>query len=784
MPVKRLLLALLLSGIVSTVRAQGTFTAASCSYANVNAIINGPTHTAINGDTIVIPLCPGGVTWVSNLAIPATITLIGQGAGNTVIIDGTSKGDSNCQGVTSLMTATVSVRISSMTITGSGPPAFNCGESANHISLGGSSHQVRVDHITFNPFVTAIAFFSDVWGVVDHNTFNTPVTGNPPFTTMVHHESWLGVGSYGDNSWAQADTFGQAGAIYIENNSYNYQSNAFPTGCFDEEAGGRVVFRFNTGCPFVGMHGLESSARLRSGRAYEVYNNTFTAVVNTLGNMYTGVFLRGGTGFIFNNGFNDFSGSNYITLMQANNYRDTGGYNPWGPTPTDPQGCTGVSPFDTNAGTVYASFTAATSSTDNTVASGTPWTTNQWQTSLVGTGVTYSLVDTTAGWGSTIVSNTTNTIVTSAIQQAGNGPAHLATAGDAMQILSAYPCADQIGRGAGVYLSGSNPTPSAAVNQASDPLYEWLNAHNSVNQTGIISTNNYHLHQERDYYDYQTAGCSGTQSNGVCSGTLAARAANCTTGVGYWATDQGNWNQSGAGGQGQFYKCTSTNTWTLSYIPYNYPHPLITGGGSGQVATPTFNPVAGVYSSTQNITISTNTGGATLCYTTDGTTPTADGAGTCTHGTIYSTPVVVASSLTIKAIGSLSGQTDSAVGSATYTIGALPPVPAPATVVFPKLNMGNHDKLLPSGFWKGFYDGEKNNHHLFRHRDRVFFHSYAEKFLLFVSGRITTSRQNHRRSSGQYRANTGFPERLSRVSSSAERAQCALRREGHQAEAR
>src|SRR6266550_5280921 len=565
MPVKRLLLALLLSGIVSTVRAQGTFTAASCSYANVNAIINGPTHTAINGDTIVIPLCPGGVTWVSNLAIPATITLIGQGAGNTVIIDGTSKGDSNCQGVTSLMTATVSVRISSMTITGSGPPAFNCGESANHISLGGSSHQVRVDHITFNPFVTAIAFFSDVWGVVDHNTFNTPVTGNPPFTTMVHHESWLGVGSYGDNSWAQADTFGQAGAIYIENNSYNYQSNAFPTGCFDEEAGGRVVFRFNTGCPFVGMHGLDSSGRLRSGRSWEIYNNTFTAKVNSLANMYTGVFLRGGTGFIFNNAFNDVLGSPYLTLVQLNSYRDTSGYAPWGLS-YSPEECDGRGPFDTNTGTVYASGTASAISTlDSMVANGSPgWSTNQW----AGSG--YSLVDTTTGWGSTIVSNTGNTIVTSTAVQSGNGAAHNWNSGDSFQILKATACMDQIGRCAGTYISGSNPTPVAPYNQASDPQYGWLNAHNGTN-TPAITFSQLHIQPDRDYYDWTA---SFTGASGVGTGTLAARQVSCTTGVGYWATDQGNWNQSGSGGQGELFVCTATNTWTPHYMPYTYPHPL------------------------------------------------------------------------------------------------------------------------------------------------------------------------------------------------------------------
>src|SRR4051812_7606799 len=32
-----------------------TFTAASCNRADVNAVINGPTHTAVNGDVIQIP---------------------------------------------------------------------------------------------------------------------------------------------------------------------------------------------------------------------------------------------------------------------------------------------------------------------------------------------------------------------------------------------------------------------------------------------------------------------------------------------------------------------------------------------------------------------------------------------------------------------------------------------------------------------------------------------------------------------------------------------------------
>lgn len=90
--------------------------------------------------------------------------------------------------------------------------------------------------------------------------------------------------------------------------------------------------------------------------------------------------------------------------------------------------------------------------------------------------------------------------------------------------------------------------------------------------------------------------------------------------------------------------------------------------GPGTVATPTFSPVAGTYTVTQTVTISTATSGATLCYTTDGSTPTANGAGTCTHGTTYSGTISVSTSQTVKAIGSLSGDTDSAVGSAAYVI--------------------------------------------------------------------------------------------------------------------
>ncbi|GEM_PF-2100410 len=79
------------------------------------------------------------------------------------------------------------------------------------------------------------------------------------------------------------------------------------------------------------------------------------------------------------------------------------------------------------------------------------------------------------------------------------------------------------------------------------------------------------------------------------------------------------------------------------------------------VATPTFSPAAGTYSSAQNVAISTSTTGATIRYTLDGTTPTST-------STAYSAPIAVSSSKTIKAKAFKAGMTESAVASATYTI--------------------------------------------------------------------------------------------------------------------
>ncbi|MFJ9781464.1 chitobiase/beta-hexosaminidase C-terminal domain-containing protein [Amycolatopsis sp. NPDC101161] len=105
-------------------------------------------------------------------------------------------------------------------------------------------------------------------------------------------------------------------------------------------------------------------------------------------------------------------------------------------------------------------------------------------------------------------------------------------------------------------------------------------------------------------------------------------------------------------------------TYEKSGPQYDTPHFSYTvgGGGTTTVAAPTFSPPGGTYSSAQTVTISSATSGATIRYTVDGSTPTAS-------STLYSGPISVPNSRTVNAIALKSGSTDSAVSSATYTIG-------------------------------------------------------------------------------------------------------------------
>ena len=85
-------------------------------------------------------------------------------------------------------------------------------------------------------------------------------------------------------------------------------------------------------------------------------------------------------------------------------------------------------------------------------------------------------------------------------------------------------------------------------------------------------------------------------------------------------------------------------------------------------STPVFSVRAGTYTSTQSVTISDSTSGATIYYTTDGSTPSASSL-------IYTGPVSVSSTETLSAAAIATGSSISAIATSKYTI--TPPAAAP-----------------------------------------------------------------------------------------------------------
>jgi hypothetical protein len=427
-----------------------------------------------------------------------------------------------------------------------------------------------------------------MFGLFDHNTING-VQNSYLQLVEFSHASYQGIGQYGDNSWHQPESYGSANFLFIENNKFNSagsSENEGTAGSYPNEGGGRIVVRFNQfnnmdNLNFsMGWHGTESSGRPRSTRAFEYYGNTYTCPSG--GACGDVVASRGGTGLIWGNTVNR-SGACLNNFFSMQTYRAYGNPN-WG-------ACDGSSVYDTNDGVTYFSGTIASVSGRVVTVSGSPgWATNQWSP----TGAPYSMHDVTRSTGGEITANGSNTLT---VNSGFGGPGTWTpSAGDSIQILRATACIDQAGgRGAGILYSGDTASPAASSAEVPSPSYIWSNTING-GAVSYASSSTLRVIRSRDFYvenpnqvaqSSLTAPFDGTNTLGIGHGTLGNRATNCTTGVGYWATDQGSWNQSGSGGQGQLYICTATNTWTLYYTPYTYPHPLIGGNAPGTPNPPT-----------------------------------------------------------------------------------------------------------------------------------------------------------------------------------------------------
>ncbi|MBL7148763.1 MAG: chitobiase/beta-hexosaminidase C-terminal domain-containing protein, partial [Candidatus Cloacimonetes bacterium] len=112
----------------------------------------------------------------------------------------------------------------------------------------------------------------------------------------------------------------------------------------------------------------------------------------------------------------------------------------------------------------------------------------------------------------------------------------------------------------------------------------------------------------------------------------------------------------------------SNHTMTWGGVYYNGSTPLQHYGVGVFIledkvilATPTFSPPAGTYGTTQSVTISCATSGATIYYTTDGTDPDDTDL-------VYSSPISISSSQTLKAIAYLILWAPSSISEAVYVL--------------------------------------------------------------------------------------------------------------------
>jgi chitobiase/beta-hexosaminidase-like protein len=180
-----------------------------------------------------------------------------------------------------------------------------------------------------------------------------------------------------------------------------------------------------------------------------------------------------------------------------------------------------------------------------------------------------------------------------------------------------------------------------------------------------------------------------------CSGTFSGTHGSCSTSLGFTNTTTNDFSLASGSALINAGDSTVGSEFNQGPCPTaTWPNPTLctrsvgnwdvgafqTSGSLTPAATPTFSPVAGTYTGTQSVTISTTSMGAILCYNTTGS-PATDGSTGCTTGTLYSGPVSVSASETLFAVAGGTGFTDSSVGSAAYTINA-PATPSPAPWLF------------------------------------------------------------------------------------------------------
>jgi hypothetical protein len=519
------MLVLLLFGASAQNACGAVITAMSASFRDVSSAV-GLAH---DGDSVLVPA--GSASWTETLLIGKGITLQGAGEDKTTILDdvprpqrGQPQPEKRQQQTTS---RSASLHVAQQFLRQSAPQrgpqrdsliivtlapkqsfrmtgfTFRYGTIATKnskaaVELTGSCPSVRLDHCHFDLlFGSHLEFGGCLYGVVDHCTFDAR-PGSSEILNVMHSTWGSGNNAFGDGSWAEPPYFGSDKFIFIEDCVFNNVGGLHSTnGSIDSWAGGRFVARYNIfNNTRPGNHGTETSGRMRSCRAMEIYNNkiNFTLATN-LGQ------IRGGTAVIHDNILTGPLTKTWGLVV----YREIWPYPIWG-------GASGTNDWDLNDtegdGTnvpghrphLYASGRHTGGNDSITlVVNGANWTPDQWRG--------YSLTNTSQttprnGFrcSSYIVSNTADSITFFTADDASPNQRMRFNTGDGFAIYKVLSALDQPGRGKGDLLSGNPPTHASWPHQTLEPIYAWNNTLNGVPDSAVINSPCPTIKDGRDYY--------------------------------------------------------------------------------------------------------------------------------------------------------------------------------------------------------------------------------------------------------------------------------------------
>lgn len=276
----RLLTLLLLPSVVFA----ADINANSCSQADVSTALT----SATTGDRILVPA--GTCTW-SNLSISKAVHLKGAGIDVTVITVSENTITKQAAGI---------IRITDFTFTKSNGGNVSKAFVVNGSWTGAEPVIFANNKVTIND---SGFFLLDVPGGV--------IIANNDFQAQWDDSVIQLKATNSQGSWETDDTFGAKdvnGKLnhYIETNTFYGGANQ----AIDCDDNTRCVYRYNAATySSFNSHGYATSPA--GARHFEIYNNQFLHLGGStqIANQNISIWLRGATGFIYNNYFDDIAGS-------------------------------------------------------------------------------------------------------------------------------------------------------------------------------------------------------------------------------------------------------------------------------------------------------------------------------------------------------------------------------------------------------------------------------------------------------------------------------------------